>query len=64
MTHVQPFHTYHEYLQGKKLVEILSERKAILKLSPNDEKELQHLRERLWETCKMPFCERYNTHFN
>lgn len=59
MTTVQPFHTYHEYLQGMQLAQTMRRRAKRYKLSEHDENELRLLEDRL--NVSTPI---YNSFFN
>jgi hypothetical protein len=59
MTHVQPFHTYHEYLQGMNLAQTMRIKAKRYNLSEHDENELRLLEDRL--NISTPI---YNTFFN
>lgn len=59
MTNIQPFHTYHEYLQGMHLAQTMRIRAKRYKLSEHDENELRLLEDRL--NISAPI---YNAFFN
>ncbi len=46
-TTIQPFHTYHEYVEGSKLYQTLRIKDKRLDLSENEQLEYDHLAKRL-----------------
>ena len=57
-THIQPFHTYHEYLQGMQLIQKLRIKNKRVGLSDSDMKEWEQLEQRAQTST--PIYEKYN----